>query len=293
MSTPVFAGRPVLAIAPCAHAVPNVRQGLAAQLYRELLGSGRYELADNGVVEQLLEDGGYAEADGQLSPEYLDVVSEEADYLLLCRVTAFDVVDRDALGEVNSDLRDLGTLILGQDKAAYVAFDVSLYETGSGLEVSRFAVEGIESKRGVRLKALSLGWQGSVDFDSDEFRRANIGIATYKAIGELMRELYAKFPLRGSVLAVSGDALVLDLDERAGLLLGDELSVVRKQVITNVAGEPVWEDETRVGSCRVVEFQPGRCLCLVLDGFGAIQEGDRVIPVYESITVPREADKAE
>jgi hypothetical protein len=290
---PAWAQRPVVAIAPFGHTVPNIRQGLAGQLWRELLGSGRYELADNEQVAGLLAGLDYEAAQAHPTPAQIASVTGLADYLLVARVQAFDIVDREALTEFNSELRDLGALLLGQDKAAYVAFDISLYETESGFEVTRFTVEGIESKRGVRMKQLTLGWLGSVDVDSDEFRRTNIGIATYKALGETMRALYAQFPLRGSVLAVSGDAVVLDLDERSGLLLGDELTILRQQAITNAAGEQVWEATQRVGNCKVVEFQAGHCLCQILDGLGAIQEGDIVQPLYESIIVPQETNQAE
>jgi hypothetical protein len=290
---PAYAQRPSIAIAPFGHTVPNIRTGLAAQLWRELNGSGRYEVADNAQVAALLAGAQYDAAQAHPSAAQIASVAGCADYLLVVRVLAFDVVDRESLAEFNSDMRDLGALIVGQDKAAYAAFDTSLYETESGFEVARFTLEGIESKHGVRMKQLTLGWLGSVDLDSDEFRRTNIGIATYKALGEAMRGLYAHFPLHGTVLAVSGDSLVLDLDERCGLMLGDELTIVRQQSIANKAGEPVWEDELRVGSCKVVEIKTGRSLCLILDGLGAIQEGDTVKPMYESIVVPQETNKAE
>jgi hypothetical protein len=54
----------------------------------------------------------------------------------------------------------------------------------------------------------------------------------------------------------------------------------------------VWEDEQRIGSALVVEFQPGRCLCLVLDGHGSIREGDVARPLVEHLVLPDEADKA-
>lgn len=288
---PAFAQRPVVAVAPFGHDVPNIRTGLADQLWRQLLGSGRYEMADDERVAGLLKELDYDAADARPTTEQIMGLAGEADYLLVADVTAFDIVERDAVLQFGWELRDLATMFGGQDRVAYVAFDVRLYSTADGGELTRYTVEGMENKRGVRLKNLTLGWLGSADLDSDEFRRTNLGIATYKAIGEIMRLLYEQFPLEGSVLAISGDALVLNLDERSGLLLGDELTVIRRSAITNDAGEQVWESAERIGSCKVVEFQPGRCLCQVLDGLGVIQEGDVVVPLYENITLPQETDR--
>jgi hypothetical protein len=142
--------------------------------------------------------------------------------------------------------------------------------------VLRFTAEGLESRHGVSVKPVRLGWLGTVNFEGDEFRQSMLGRAAYKALGEVLNELYDRFPLMGSVLYAGGSSLVLDIGQDSGLRLGDELNVYRMQALADDSGKPVWTDEERVGSARVVEFQDGRALCLVLDGQESITAGDIV-----------------
>jgi hypothetical protein len=41
---------------------------------------------------------------------------------------------------------------------------------------------------------------------------------------------------------------------------------------------------------QVVAFQPGRCLCLILDGAGRIAEGDEARPLVMRYTLPAVTD---
>jgi len=295
IAAPVNARRPIVGILPFAHDIPNVSDGLAELVWREMLNNGRFNVMDVNATEQLLED-----SEWNLSAEALTIdeaalplLTPELDYLLMGRVLAFEIVDKESKLDLGGDFADLATLLGGHSKAAYIALEIRLVELCEPTESASFVVEGIESKRGVRLDRISHGWAGSIDFLSDEFRLTSMGRATYKAAGELIYLLYERFPLRGTVLAVAGDSVVLDLDARSGIQTGDELTVVREHEITNSEGAVVWRSERRIGSVQVLEFQPGRCLCLILDGADQIQEGDLGRPVLDRIYVPLETDQPE
>jgi len=272
-----WAGQPVIAVAPINHESPSVRDGLAELLVAEIAASGylRSIAVDEAVVSDIAQ-----------LPALIDV----ADYVLFGEVAAFNVSDRDQKMDLGSEFADLSRMMGTGGDVAHVVLNLRLVEVATVTEVKRWQAEGVESRDGLRQDSLHTGWLGSVDFTAAEFSETMIGHATLKAIGNALWELYQWLPLRGMVLAVSGDAVVVNLDENNGLAVGDELTIVRVREIVNSSGEVAWRDAERLGSVQVLEFQPGRALCLVLDGAGLIAEGDEVRPVVASYTLPMESD---
>jgi curli biogenesis system outer membrane secretion channel CsgG len=286
-----LADAPVLGVAPLEHPIPNVSLGLARLLSEEMAASGYLRMVGVGEVAAALEQAGAGQGARQLPGDAdLSFLADVVDYLLVGEVVAFTIADRDRLVDLGDDLADLARLTGTGSVVAHVALSLRLVRVSDGVELKRLQVVGVESRSGTRMKEISAGWMGSVDFASAEFSETMIGHATFKAVGQVLWELYDLFPLVGEVLALSGDTVVIDLDERSGLRLGDELLVLRPVAISNSAGEVVWEDAERLGSVRVVAFQPGRCLCLILDGAGSIAEGDQVRPLIMRYILPVKAD---
>lgn len=272
-----WAGQPVIAVAPIDHETRNVRNGLAELLSAEIAASGY--LRSVAVDEATTMDA-----------THLSAIESVADYVLLGEVAAFSVSDRDQKIDLGDEFADMSRMMGTGSEVAHVALNLRLIEVATGAEVKRWQAEGVESRDGLRMDSLNAGWLGSIDFTAAEFSETMIGHATLKAIGNALWELYQWLPLRGMVLAVSGDAVVVNLDENNGLAVGDELTVVRVREIVSSSGEVAWRDAERLGSVQVLEFQPGRALCLVLDGAGLIVEGDEVRPVVASYTLPSESD---
>ena len=212
------------------------------------------------------------------------------DYMLVGEITAFAISDKDQAIDLSDELNDLGRLVGQGSESAHIAMDISLISTADGEALAHWLIEGIESRDGIRMKTLTYGWMGAVDVKSDEFRETMIGHATYKALGNVILNLYELFPVEGEVLAVSGDAVVLNIDGTSGLEIGDEITIVHRRVITNSDGVVAWKDDEPVGRVEVIEFQPGRCLCMVLEGSGGITEGDIAIPVISRMILPQYAD---
>jgi hypothetical protein len=291
-----YASRPTLAVAPMAHSTPKARAGLAAALSRELEYGGHFDIAPAGKAATVLEQAGITAKPGAyaaLDPAQIIALNGLADYILFGEVAAFDVVTKDAGFDLGRKLSDLGRRSGLSDNVAQVVIDFKLMRVSDGLEVLAFSVEGQESRHGVMLDSISQGWLSSANYESDEFRRTNLGLAFYKAVGQTLYELYAEFPLEGSVLAVTGDSVIIDLDQRAGVQAGDEIVLMRETSVPNAKGDAVWRELERTGSAKVLEFQPGRCLCLVLEGAGQIAEGDIARPLAERLVLPIESDREE
>lgn len=290
------AARPVLAIAPFAHESANAGEGLAAVLARELESGGHFDVVPVAQAAALLAQAGITAQPGSYTAfDPVQVIGPQggADYILLAEVAAFDVADKESSFALGRKLGDLERMAGLSGREAQVVLDVRLLRISDGTQVLAFTVEGLESRRGVMLDGISQGWLSRTNFAGDEFRRTNLGHAFYKALGQLLYELYAEFPLEGAVLAVTGDAVIIDLDQRAGLQAGDEIVLLRESTVPNARGDAVWRDLQRIGNVKVLEFQPGRCLCLVLEGAEQIAEGDIARPLVERLVLPIEADREE
>jgi hypothetical protein len=287
------AAGPRVGIAPFIHEVPNIRNGMAALFSQELAGNGRMTMIAPSIVARTLPDSAALDkafSEG-LSADQRTALSGDMDYVLLGKITAFNLADKDKLVDSSRDWNDLSRKLGGDNEVAHSAFEVRLIDVRSGEELLRTSVEGLESRHGTRLRYISYGWLGTVDMTSDEFRRTTLGRATYKALGALLYQIYPHFPITGKVLAVTGDSIVLDLDERSGLKVGDEVAVYDTDPLNNASGETVWTNERRIGGAKVVELRPGRSLCLLEDGSLEIREGDLVRPLHEHWVVPAETEE--
>jgi hypothetical protein len=283
---------PRVGIAPFVHEVPNIRMGLAQVFSHELVGNGRMRVVSPRVCALILashNDLDRAFSEG-LSNEQMSHLARQMDFVLLSKVVSFGLASKDKPIDHSRDLSDLGRLTAGDNEVAQAYFAFRMIDLRNGERVLDIEVEGLESRRGTRLKYISYGWLGTIDLTADSFRRTTLGRATYKALGAFLYELYPRFKLSGEVLAASGDTVVVNLDSRAGIEVGDELTIFEALQILNDEGVPVYETERRLASAIVLELQPGRCLCLVLDGPLAMTEFARVRPLNERWRVPDETE---
>ncbi len=284
-----------LVVLPFVHLVPKAGKGMASILASELAASGRCTVfgpelgidaveADKPAWRRLslgapgsgLEAGHFAAG---------------GDYLLAGSLDVIDIADKDVKLDLGHEFRDLSSRINGGNRIAQVRMTLHLYRCSDGLELWSGEAEGLESQRGLRRDHSSIGWLASLDFNADEFRQTQLGRAAYKAVGAALRELYTALPLQARVLAVTPGAVVINLDEASGLQVGDELAVFGINELQNSQGMAVWTSERRVGGVQIVQFQPGRALCLILDGQDNIMEGDIARPLNEPLLLPLETDK--
>jgi len=288
--SPADAARPVIGIVAFTHHQASIGYGLAAILAEELGASGVADVVPPQALEDVLTEADTPFASALLTSEDLAMLAGSMDYVLVGDVQSFTVADKDTKLDLGHQFRDLSELIGGQSKVAQVVIDLRLLRVADGTEVGSLTVEGRESQYGVRLRTVTMGWASSVDFHSEEFRQTNLGRAAYKATGQAVSWLAGVLPLQGSVLAVTSDAVVVDLGAEAGVAVGDELTVFRVDAVSNNMGAAVWTNEQRVAAVQVVQVREDRCLCLVLDGQGAIAEGDTVRPLVQRLSLPLETD---
>lgn len=291
VAAPAQAGKPRIGVPKFYHQLPSVGEGIADILTRELFKCGRFDVIERSELETLL-----SEVDFEQS-EYVESESaaplgriKGVDYLLIGKITAFGVKEEETGIGTSSFGRNIGLGGLKTEKQiGYASFDIRLVEVETGRVVFADTADGEEKTSGATIVVGGSNWVAGIDFGSKEFRESMIGKATYKAIGKVLLKLYDKFPLRGDVLARSGDMIVTNLSKESGLEKGAMLKVLRVTELTDVAGKVVWESTEEVGTARVVDFQGMNCLAEIITGRNDIEAGMRVCPVEETKYLPEEA----
>lgn len=222
--------------------------------------------------------------------EHLRTNRSDVQYLLTLDVLYFDVTTKDNALELGRKFNDVSRLFGGSDELAECRLHIRIVDQESGTVILENEYSGRESRHGVRLGHLSRPRLKEMNYLGAQFHESNLGLATFKAFGEFLHDLYNNLPLEGTVLAVQGDTAIVSLGDGQLVAVGDELTVLRTQTVRNGAGASVWDESIKLATLRVLELRRDRCLCLILDGSLAIAEGDSVRPTILRWTLPDEAD---
>ena len=288
-------GRPRIGVPKFDFSIESVGEGIADILTRELVKCGRFSVIERAELESLL-----TEVDFQQS-EYVEQETavplgeiKGVDYLLIGKITAFGYGEREKSvgGAVFGDHLGIGG-VGAKTKKAHAQFDIRLVEVRTGKVVFAESAEGFESKKGLTLLVGGSNWAAGLDFQSSEFRESMIGKATYKAMAEVLKKLYEKFPHQGVVLVRDGDTLITSIGEISGVGKGDILEVFRVTELKDEEGEVVWKNEEKVGTARVIEFQGENCMATIITGRNEIEQGMLVRPEKQYEYLPEEAGEEE
>lgn len=286
-------GRPRIGVPKFDFSIESVGEGVADILTRELVKCGRFQVIERSELESLL-----SEVDFQQS-EYVEEETavpmgkiKGVDYLLIGKITAFGYGEKEkSIGGATFGRR-LGIGGVGaKTKKAHAQFDIRLVDVKTGKVVFADSAEGYESKKGLTLLVGGSNWAAGLDFQSSEFRESMIGKATYKAMADVLKKLYERFPLQGEVLVREGDTLIIDVSETSGIERGDILDVFRVTELKDEKGEVVWEKEEKIGTAQVVDFQGENCMATIITGRNDIEPGMRVRPEKTREYLPEEAEE--
>ncbi len=135
------------------------------------------------------------------------------------------------------------------------------------------------------------GWgNGAVDFGSSDFQQTIIGEAVNAAVTQMSTELVADAPkleartvmVEGLVAAVDGGQIVLNVGSKAGLKVGDQLTVQRvtKEIKDPSTGAVIRRMTSPVGVIRLTDVDDGSAVGTAVSGSG-FKIGDAVKTVTQ------------
>ena len=150
--------------------------------------------------------------------------------------------------------------------------------------------KGESSRSGLSLLGGGGNWNGfgggNVDFGASNFQNTIIGEATKKAVDQLTADLIASaatLPVHtvkvdALVASVDGGQIVLNAGRKAGIKVGDQLSVVRvgKEIKDPATGQVIRRLTSNIGAIRVTDVDDVSAVCSVVSGAG-FQVGDHAV----------------
>jgi hypothetical protein len=269
------------------YSIRQVSEGLAELMCRQLSNTGLFSARTvmPGAIENSVQNFSSAQRSEQHNP-----VDSDARYQLSLEILYFDITTKDNALELGRKFNDLSRLLGGTDELAECRLHVQLRDMQTGIVLLDDEYSGRESRHGVRLGHLSAPRLREMNYLGAQFQESNLGLATYKALGDFLHDLYNNLPMEGRVLALQGDTAIVSLGDGQLVAVGDELSVLRVQSVRDSSGKVVWDESLKLATLRVLELRSDRCLCLILDGTLGIAEGDTVRPAVLRWTFPDEAD---
>jgi curli biogenesis system outer membrane secretion channel CsgG len=240
----------------------DVGKGIADVLVTQLVKDGTYSVIERKALDKVLAEQNFSTSD-RANPASAAKIANVlgVDAIIVGSITQFgNETENKSVGGVGGRLGGFGIGGIGRkESSAIVGVDARIINVDTA-EILAVATGKGESKR----KSTSLlggagSWHGfgagGVDFSRRDFQETIIGEAVRAAVDQMGSELISsntridtrKVVVEGLVAAVEGGQIILNVGGKAGLKVGDRLSIERvtreikdpatNQVIRRIASE--------------------------------------------------------
>jgi tetratricopeptide (TPR) repeat protein/peroxiredoxin len=218
------------------------------------------------------EKGGLSERDGfssVLTIQLSDQLNSSGRVQVVERILIERLIEELNLG--SSELANPETALkLGKVLAAKIIGTGSLYYLPAGTVLS---LRLIDTETSALPKVVT--------------RQFGPGISLSKELNKLNREilkaLVQKYPLRGFVVQVSGDRILINLGSKQGVVHGTTFEVLKEQEPIKYKGKSMRSAPKSIAQLRVVQVEPDLCYAQVLNQEGSITRDDKVQEKLEDI----------
>ena len=270
----------------------DVGKGIADLLVTDLVKDGSYSIIERKMLDKVLAEQNFSNS-SRADPNSAAKIGRllGVDAILVGSVTQFGNDNKQqGVGGVGGGLGRFGIGgISHKSSKAVVGLSARLVNIDTG-EILGVAEGKGESKReGVSLVGGGGGWSGfgggGVNFGSSDFQQTIIGEAVKQATDGLAMQVIGNatvIPTRtinitGLVAAVDNGSVVLNIGSRAGLKVGDQLTVERvtREIKDPATGNVIRRMSSTVGTVTVTDVDEQSAVCTIVGGTG-YKEGDMV-----------------
>ncbi len=250
----------------------DVGKGIADMLVEKLVQGGAYSVYERKALDKLLAEQNFSNsdrADATSAAKIGKLLGVEA--IVIGSITQFGRDDKQtnvggsALGGITGRYGIGG---VGRREAkAVVGISARLVNVDTGEIMAAVTGNGQSARSGTTLLgaggASGAGGGGAYDMNSSNFANSILGEATTQAVSTVATKLNgnaAQIPTReikieGLVADVSGDTIILNVGSRAGVHVGDKLSVrrVAREVKDPATGKVIRRIEDNLGEITITE----------------------------------------
>jgi curli biogenesis system outer membrane secretion channel CsgG len=270
----------------------DIGKGISDMLVDKLLKDGKYRLIERSALDKILAEQNFSNsdrADSNTAAKIGKVLGVDA--IIIGSITQFGRDDQHTnVGGGGYGLGRFGLGGVGTSKAkAVVGITARVINVSTGEILASVQGTGESTRSSTSLIGGGGGWTGggggSLDLGSSNFANTILGEATHKAVddvGAKLDEEADKIPARtlvisGVVADATGNTLILNVGKKAGVKVGDKLTVTRQVRVVKdpTTGKVIKSVEDKVGDATVTEVDDDSATA-TFAGSGPAKVGDVV-----------------
>ncbi|MBZ5655569.1 MAG: curli production assembly protein CsgG [Acidobacteriia bacterium] len=270
----------------------DIGKGIADLLVTGLVKDGSYSIIERKALDKILAEQNFSNSD-RANPASAAKIGKllGVDAILVGSITQFGNETKNlGLGGAGGGLIGHGLGGFGhKNSKAIVGLTARLVDIDTGEILAVAEGKGESSRSSTSMLGGGGNWHagggGHVDFGSSDFQSTIIGEATKLATDKLTTDVVAgkdKLQVRtvvvqGLVAAVDGGQVILNVGAKAGVKVGDELSVERvsKEIKDPATGQVLRRLSSSIGVVKVTDVDDVSSVCAVVSGSG-FKVGDAV-----------------
>jgi curli biogenesis system outer membrane secretion channel CsgG len=268
----------------------DVGKGIADLTVKYLVQDGTYSVIERKAMDKILTEQNFSNSD-RANPNSAAKLGKllGVDAIIVGSVTQFGNDNKNTkVGGGGGPWGAYGVGGIGHKSSkAIVAVDARMVDIDTAEILGVAAGKGESSRESTSLLGGGGGWHGwgggAVDFGSSDFQQTILGEAVNAAVKQMSGELIADntkltartVKVEGLVAAVDGGQIVLNVGAKAGLKVGDQLSVERitKEIKDPSTGAVLRRMSSQVGVIKLTDVDDVSAVGTLVSGSG-VKVGD-------------------
>jgi len=270
----------------------DVGKGISDLLVRHLVEDGTYSVIERKAMDKILGEQNFSNSD-RANPNSAAKIGKilGVDAIVVGSITQFGNDNQNTkVGGGGGGWGGFGVGGFSHKKSkAVVQVDARLVDIDTAEILGVASGKGESSRESTSLLGGGSNWHGfgggNVDFGSSDFQSTIIGEATNQAVVQMTSELVADntklvtrtISVEGVVASVDGGQIVLNIGSKAGLKVGDQLTVKRitKEIKDPNTGQVIRKMTSDVGVIKLTDVDDISAVGTAVSGSG-FKVGDEV-----------------
>ena len=275
----------------------DVGKGISDLLVNYLVRDGSYSVIERKALDKILKEQNFSNSD-RADPNSAAKIGKllGVDAIIVGSITQFGNDTKNTkVGGAGGGLGGFGLGGFAHKKSkAIVALDARLVDIDTAEILGVAEGKGESSRESTSFLGGGGNWNGfgagGVDFGSSDFQNTIIGEAVKAAVESMSKEVIADkdklvartIVVEGLVAAVDSGQIILNVGAKAGVKVGDQLTVERvtKEIKDPATGKVIRRLASPVGVVKVTDVDDISSVCTAVSGTG-FKTGDAVKTVTQ------------
>lgn len=263
----------------------DVGRGIADLLVKHLVQNGTYSVIERKMLDKILAEQNFSTSD-RANPASAAQLGKilGLDAIIVGSITQFGGETKETkVGGAGGGWGGFGLGGVGRKKSkAIVTVDARVIDIDTAEILAVADGKGESSRSGTSLLGGGAGrggfGVGGVDFGSSDFQETILGEAVKGAVEQMSTGLIAandklhvrQVVVEGLIAFVDAAQVVLNVGARAGLKVGDQLSVERvaTEIKDPASGKVIRRMTSKIGVIEVTELDDASAVCKLVSGSG-------------------------